>query len=120
MVIIKIIPTVILMKDKEFDMNDFEKIVPDIDSLIRELLNYIEKEKCIIRLINIKLHTQSEESRWYYDVKLEVHHRKLLVKELESVYYFDCEQITMVKVRPFYFAACIGNKNLVFTVRTND
>lgn len=101
-------------------MIDFEKEVPSVDSLIRELFNFLEKEKCAIRLINIKLYTLMEESRWYYDVKLEMHHRKLLVKELESVYYFDCEQIKMIKIRPFYFAACIGNKNLIFTIKTNE
>jgi len=101
-------------------MNDFEKEVPDVDCLISELFNFLEKEKCTIRLINIKLYTLTEESRWYYDIKLELQDRKLLVKELENVYYFGCEQIEKIKVRPFYFAACIGNKNLVFTIKTNE
>jgi len=46
-------------------MNDFEKEVPDVDCLISELFNFLEKEKCTIRLINIKLYTLMEESRWY-------------------------------------------------------
>ena len=34
-------------------MIDFEKEVSSVDSLIRELFNFLEKEKCAIRLINI-------------------------------------------------------------------
>ena len=99
-------------------MNDFEITVSNGKELVETLIEFVQKEKCNIRLMNVKVKTVTEpESAWYCDVELqEGAEGSLLIKGLDDEETFPSEQLVYVKVRPFYYAACIGNKNLVFHI----
>lgn len=95
-------------------MADLEKRVKSSKELVEELFSFLNKEKCSIRLLNVKVSTDTEESRWYCDVNLSYDGECLKILENENLVNYDFSKLKQIKIRPFYYAACIGNKNLVF------
>lgn len=95
-------------------MADLEKKVKSTKELIDTLLAFIDKEKCAIRLLNLKVVTEVTESRWYCDVNISYDGENLCIIENGVSIFFKSDELKKIKIRPFYYAACIGNKNLVF------
>ena len=79
----------------------------------------IEGEDKPIRYINgrYKL-VGEEESRWLYNIAYQVDDDDLLIVEQEQdmEYRLPLCQVEYLKLRPFYFAACIGFKAFIFYI----
>jgi hypothetical protein len=77
----------------------------------------IEGEDKPIRYINgrYKL-VDEEESRWLFNIAYQVDGDNLLIVEQEQDHEIrlPLNQVEYLKLRPFYFAACIGFKAFVF------
>ena len=77
----------------------------------------IEGEDKPIRYINgrYKL-VGEEESRWLFNIAYQVDGDNLLIVEQEQDHEIclPLNQVEYLKLRPFYFAACIGFKAFVF------
>ncbi len=77
----------------------------------------IEGEDKPIRYVNgrYKLAGQAE-SRWLYNIAYQVDGDDLLIVEQEqdTEFRLPLQNVEYLKLRPFYFAACIGFKAFVF------
>lgn len=77
----------------------------------------IEGEDKPIRYINGRYKLiGEEESRWLFNIAYQVDGDELLIieQEQDAEYRFPLNQVEYLKLRPFYFAACIGFKAFVF------
>jgi len=77
----------------------------------------IEGEDKPIRYVNGRYKLcGEEESRWLFNIAYRVDGNDLLIVEQEqdSEIRLPLHQVEYLKLRPFYFAACIGFKAFVF------
>ena len=77
----------------------------------------IEGEDKPIRYINGRYKLVGEaESRWLFNIAYRVDGDDLVIVEQEQdgEFRFPLNQVEYLKLRPFYFAACIGFKAFVF------
>lgn len=77
----------------------------------------IEGEDKPIRYINGKYKLVGEvESRWLFNISYQIEGSDLLLVEQEQdmMLRLPLDQVEYLKLRPFYFAACIGFKAFVF------
>ena len=96
---------------------EWEEHFPDGVSMVAGAKARIEGEDKPIRFVNgrYKLAGQPE-SRWLYNIRYEVDGADLLLVEQEQDHEvrLPLNQVEYLKLRPFYFAACIGFKAFVF------
>lgn len=77
----------------------------------------IEGEEKPIRYVNGKYKLLgAAESRWLYNISYQVEENDLLLVEQEQdiEIRLPLDQVEYLKLRPYYFAACIGFKAFVF------
>ena len=96
---------------------EWEEQFPDGVSMVAGAKQRIEGEEKPIRYINGRYKLRGEkESRWLYNIRYQVDGEELLIVEQEQdkEIRLPLEQVEYLKLRPFYFAACIGLKAFVF------
>ena len=79
----------------------------------------IEGEDKPIRYVNGRYKLRGEEeSRWLFNIAYRVDGEDLLIVEQEqdSEIRLPLHQVEYLKLRPFYFAACIGFKAFIFYI----
>ena len=77
----------------------------------------IEGEDKPIRYVNGRYKLRGEkESRWLYNIRYEIEDAMLQITEQEQdrQIALPLSQVEYLKLRPFYYAACIGFKAFVF------
>lgn len=96
---------------------EWEEQFPDGVSMVAGAKQRIEGEEKPIRYINGRYKLRGEkESRWLYNIRYQVDGEDLLLieQEQDKEIRLPLEQVEYLKLRPFYFAACIGFKAFVF------
>lgn len=92
--------------------------------MIAAAQNFITKEAEQIRFVNLRYTLYNEkESRWFYHVDFKIVDNRLVVWESDTedeLFRLSTERLYCLKIRPYYYAACVGFKNLVFIVDNND
>ena len=79
----------------------------------------IEGEDKPIRYVNGRYKLcGEEESRWLFNIAYRVDGEDLLIieQEQDSEIRLPLHQVEYLKLRPFYFAACIGFKAFIFYI----
>ena len=79
----------------------------------------IEGEDKPIRYVNGRYKLcGEEESRWLFNIAYRVDGNDLLIieQEQDSEIRLPLHQVEYLKLRPFYFAACIGFKAFIFYI----
>lgn len=96
---------------------EWEEQFPGGVSMVAGSKQCIEGEDKPIRYINSRYKLCDEkESRWLYNIRYQVDGEDLLIieQEQDKEIRLPLEQVEYLKLRPFYFAACIGFKAFVF------
>lgn len=96
---------------------EWEEHFSDGVAMVRGAKQRIEGEDKPIRYINGRYKLCGEaESRWLYNIRYAVDGDILLISEQEQdrEVRLPLAQVEYLKLRPFYFAACIGFKAFVF------
>ena len=96
---------------------EWEEYFPDGIAMVVGAKQRIEGEDKPIRYINGRYKLCGEkESRWLYNITYQVEgsERVITEQEQDSEIRLALETVEYLKLRPFYFAACIGFKAFVF------
>lgn len=96
---------------------EWEEHFTDGVSMVAGAKARIEGEEKPIRYVNGKYKLIGEaESRWLYNISYQVNGDTLFLVEQEqdAELYLPLDKVEYLKLRPFYFAACIGFKAFVF------
>lgn len=96
---------------------EWEERFPDGISMVAGAKQRIEGEDKPIRYVNGRYKLRGEkESRWLYNITYQVEENDLVIVEQEqdNEIRLPLETVEYLKLRPFYFAACIGFKAFVF------
>ena len=96
---------------------EWEEYFPDGSSMVAGAKQRIEGEDKPIRYINGRYKLVGEaESRWLFNIAYRVDGDDLVIveQEQEGEFRYPLAQVEYLKLRPFYFAACIGFKAFVF------
>lgn len=96
---------------------EWEEHFADGVSMVAGAKARIEGEEKPIRYVNGKYKLIGEaESRWLYNISYQVNGDTLFLVEQEQdvELRLPLDKVEYLKLRPFYFAACIGFKAFVF------
>lgn len=96
---------------------EWEEHFPDGVCMVIGAKQRIEGEEKPIRYVNGKYKLIGEaESRWLYNISYQVDGDTLFLVEQEQdvELHLPLDKVEYLKLRPFYFAACIGFKAFVF------
>ncbi len=96
---------------------EWEEHFPDGRAMVQGAKQRIEGEEKPIRYVNGRYKLCGKpESRWLYNIRYTVEGETLLLTEQEQdkEVRLPLAQVEYLKLRPFYFAACIGFKAFVF------
>lgn len=96
---------------------EWEEHFADGVSMVAGAKARIEGEEKPIRYVNGKYKLIGEaESRWLYNISYQVNGDTLFLVEQEqdTELCLPLDKVEYLKLRPFYFAACIGFKAFVF------
>lgn len=96
---------------------EWEEHFPDGVCMVIGAKQRIEGEEKPIRYVNGRYKCCGEkESRWLYNIRYHIVGNDLVIVEQEqnSEVCLPLTQVEYLKLRPFYFAACIGFKAFVF------
>ena len=100
-------------------MDNWDEYFPDGTSMVEGAKARIEGESKPIRYINGRYKLKGEkEGRWLYNIVYRAEGDELVIVEQEKegeirVPFKDMEYL---KLRPYYYAACIGFKAFVFHI----
>lgn len=96
---------------------EWEETFSDGEAMVAGARKRIEGEDKPIRYVNGRYKLCGErESRWLYNISYQVEGQDLVLLEQEQDRQIRLPlcQVEYLKLRPFYFAACIGFKAFVF------
>lgn len=96
---------------------EWEEYFPDGASMVAGAKQRIEGEDKPIRYVNGRYKLRGEkESPWLYNISYTVAGDRLRIVEEEQDREVELPlaQVEYLKLRPFYYAACIGFKAFVF------
>ena len=96
---------------------EWEEHFPDGTSMVAGAKQRIEGEEKPIRYVNGRYKLRGEkESRWLYNIRYEIVDAMLQITEQEQdrQIALPLSQVEYFKLRPFYYAACIGFKAFMF------
>ncbi len=101
-------------------MNDFIYTFSDAQALLADCMDFLNRDKKKIRYINVKWMDEAGiESRWYYNVYIQQEKDDFViynVDEYDEAVRVPLNRLKQLKIRPYYYAACVGFKNIVFCV----
>ena len=96
---------------------DWEEYFPDGKSMVAGAQARLKADEGRIRYVNGKYKClDSNESGWLYNITFSVQDDELVIVEQEqnNVVRLPLAQVEYLKLRPYYFAACIGFKAFIF------
>ena len=96
---------------------DWEEYFPDGVSMVTGAQARLNADEGRIRYVNGKYKClDGKESGWLYNIAFSVEDDELVIIEQEqnNVVRLPLAQVEYLKLRPFYFAACIGFKAFIF------
>ncbi len=103
---------------------DFTESFSNTNDMVAAAQQFITKEAEQIRFVNLRYTLYNEEeSRWLYHVDFRIADNRLVVWESdtgEELIQLPIGELYRLKIRPYYYAACVGFKNLVFVVNGNN
>lgn len=105
-------------------MMDWEEYFPSALLMMKAIDERLLADKERINYVNIRYKLLDEkESAWIYDITLKYHDSQIIIisKDGEVITLAENE-LDYLKIRPFYFAKCIGFKAFVLYphLNTND
>lgn len=103
---------------------DITETFKSTDELVAAAHAFITRDEAQIRFVNLRYTLYNErESRWFYHVDFKIDDGHLKVWDCDTgdvVLRLPTERLHRLKIRPYYYAACVGFKNLVFVVEDNN
>ena len=100
-------------------MNYWDEYYPDGEKMVEGAKERIGGEEKPIRYINGRYKCKGErESRWLYNIDYWAEGEDLVIveQEEEGEIRVPFKEIEYLKLRPYYYAACIGFKGFVFHI----
>ena len=102
-------------------MNDFIIACESAKALSEAIVSFFHSQDKAIRLCNAKLCTKSlGKTKWFYNVIVKVDDEEILLYpegEATPCFKVGWQDMISLKLRPYYYAACIGNKNILFHIK---
>ena len=101
---------------------DWEEYFANTQELLSALQERFAEDKERINYVNgrYKLFGE-EESPWLYDISFELKDEQLLITDaVGNIYPLASERLDYLKIRPFYYAVCIGFKAFVLYAHPNN
>lgn len=99
------------MIDKEIVCNGPREMIAAAHQTIYESLGKL-------KYVNLKYKCENEaESAWLYNVDFEVEGERCVIRFLNAdatPITLDIDSLEYFKLRPYYIAACVGFKNIIF------
>lgn len=101
---------------------DWEEYFPDTTELVQAAQQRLLADKERINYVNARFKLFDEpESPWLYDITLSAAKDGLIISEKNGqTIKVDSSRLYYVKLRPFYYAACIGFKAFVLYPHPNN
>ena len=101
---------------------DWEEYFPDTAALLQAAEQRLLADKERINYVNARFKLFGEpESPWLYDITLSAAQDGLIISEKNGqTIKLDNSRLDYVKLRPFYYAACIGFKAFVLYAHPNN
>ena len=101
---------------------DWEEYFTDIHQLLGALEERFCKDKERINYVNGRYRLfGEEESPWLYDISFSQKDDQLIITTaMGENYSLPQERLDYLKLRPFYYAACIGFKSFVLYAHPNN
>ncbi len=93
----------------------------DAEELVTVLNARLAKENSAIRYVNLryKLYQQAE-SKWLYDAKVSIACGEVMIESGQQTLALPQDLLEYLKVRPFYYQACVGFKEMVLYAHKID
>lgn len=99
-------------------MNDWEQHYTNVEVMVTEAAHLIYEELGKIQFVNMKYKLYNEEeSKWLYKVRFEKQEKNLDIVSLETgetIRKLPLDAIELLRLRPYYYARCVGFKNFLF------
>ena len=101
---------------------DWEEYFANVDELLKALNERFSKDQGRINYTNGRFRLFGEkESPWLYDISFALENDKLiLTTATDEVYPLPVERLDYLRLRPFYYAACIGFKSFLLYAHPNS
>ena len=95
---------------------DWQEYFQSPREMVETINTRLEREKELIRYVNLRYRLYGQaETKWLYDVTLTLAGEELLLTTGDGKQYaLPLNEVEYIKLRPFYYAACIGFKAFVF------
>ena len=95
---------------------EWQEYFQDAREMAKAISTRLEREKELIRYVNLRYRLQGQaETKWLYDITLTLTEDQLLLTTGDDKHYaLPLDEIDYIKLRPFYYAACVGFKELTF------
>lgn len=102
-------------------MMDWEEYFPSALLMMNAIEERLLADKERINYVNIRYKLlDSKESAWIYDITLKYHDGQIIITSKDGATIAIKEnELDYLKIRPFYFAACIGFKAFVLYPHLN-
>lgn len=103
-------------------MMDWEEYFPSALLMMNAIEERLLTDKERINYVNIRYKLlNSKESAWIYDITLKYHDGQIIITSKDGeVISLNENELDYLKIRPFYFAACIGFKAFVLYPHLNN
>lgn len=95
---------------------DWQEYFQDAQQMVLTINQRLEREKERIRYVNLRYRLYGQaETKWLYDVTLLLQEANLLVSTGDGKQILlSLSELEYLKLRPFYYAACVGFKEFTF------
>lgn len=95
---------------------DWKEHFSDAQTMITTLEQRLARDQASIRYTNLKYKLFNEsETKWLYNVALQYDHEAVTIIQQDNgqIITIPFDRIEFFRVRPFYYAACIGSKSFI-------
>ncbi len=95
---------------------DWQEYFQNPREMVETINTRLEREKELIRYVNLRYRLYGQaETKWLYDVTLTLAGEELLLTTGDGKQYaLPLNEVEYIKLRPFYYAACVGFKEFTF------
>lgn len=94
----------------------WQEYFDDAQAMVETIQKRLTLEGELIRYVNLRYRLYDDrETKWLYDVKLELHDTLLIITTGDDQRMeLALADLEYIKLRPFYYAACVGFKEFTF------
>lgn len=95
---------------------DWQEYFQSPREMVQTINARLEREKELIRYVNLRYRLYGQaETKWLYDVTLKLQGEDLQLETGDGKQYvLPLDAVEYIKLRPFYYAACVGFKEFTF------